>query len=69
MERTQCHWMHPTIAKLYIERAAYERAGRPRAVITAAVYEAELALVSRLRDQLDKGASIEAALSSILGPR
>ena len=41
--RAQCFWMPPWLAKLYAERAAYERAGRPRAVITAADFEAELA--------------------------
>lgn len=47
--RTQCHWMPRAIAKLFIERAAYERAGRPRAVITDADIEAELAEIARRR--------------------
>ena len=45
--RIPCHWMPPAIAKLYIERAAYECAGRPRAVITDADIEAELAEIAR----------------------
>ena len=45
--RTQCPWMHPAIARLYAERAAYDRAGRPVAVITPADIEAELAEVAR----------------------
>ena len=45
--RSQCPWMPPAITRLYIERAAYERAGRPRAVITPADIEAELAEVAR----------------------
>ena len=47
--RAQCHWMPPAIAKLYIERAAYERAGCPRGIVTAADIEAELAEVARRR--------------------
>lgn len=45
--RTQCSWMPPWLAKLYAERDAYERAGRPRAAVTAADIEAELAEVAR----------------------
>ena len=45
--RVQCFWMPPWLAKLYADRAAYERAGRPRAVITGADIEAELAEVAR----------------------
>ena len=45
--RAQCFWMPPWLAKLYADRAAYERAGRPRAVITGADIEAELAEVAR----------------------
>lgn len=47
--RAQCFWMPPWLTKLYVERAAYERAGRPRVVITAADIEAELAEVARRR--------------------
>ncbi len=47
--RSQCHWMPPAIARLYIDRAAYERAGRPRAIITDTDIEAELAEVARRR--------------------
>jgi hypothetical protein len=43
--------MPAAITRLYIERAAYDRAGRPRAVITAADIEAELAEVARRRRQ------------------
>ena len=46
-QRTQCFWMPPWLAKLYAERAAYECAGRPRAVVTTADIEAELAEVAR----------------------
>jgi hypothetical protein len=45
--RTQCPWAPAAITRLYIERAAYERAGRPRAISTAANIEAELAEVAR----------------------
>lgn len=44
--RAQCPWMPTVLTRLYIERAAYERAGRPRAVITAADVETELAEVA-----------------------
>jgi hypothetical protein len=44
--RTQCHWMPPEIGRLHILRAAYERAGHPRAGITKADIEAELAEVA-----------------------
>ena len=54
--RSQCHWMHPAIARLYIERAVYERAGRPRVVITGADIEAELAEVEKLRVRLGHAA-------------
>jgi hypothetical protein len=47
--RAQCYWTPPWLARLYAERAAYERAGRPRAVITGADIEAELAEVARRR--------------------
>jgi len=50
--RAQCPWMPSWLARLYIERAAYERAGRPRAVITAADIEAELAEVARRLEKL-----------------
>lgn len=46
--QAQCPWMPAAITRLYIERAAYERAGRPRAVVTSADIEAELAEVARL---------------------
>ena len=46
-KKLQCYWMPPAIARLYMERAAYERAGRPRAVVTDADIEAELAEVDR----------------------
>ena len=39
--------MPPWLTKLYAERAAYERAGCPRAVITDADIEAELTEVAR----------------------
>jgi hypothetical protein len=45
--RINCPWTPPWLAKLYAERAAYERAGCLRAVITAADIEAELAEVAR----------------------
>jgi hypothetical protein len=45
--RSQCSWMPPWLARLYAERAAYDRAGRPRAIITNADIEAELAEVAR----------------------
>lgn len=45
--RAQCPWMPAAITRLYIERAAYERAGRPPAVVTSADIEAELAEVAR----------------------
>ena len=47
--RTQCFWMPPCLARLYAERAAYERAGRSRVVITDADIEVELAEVARRR--------------------
>lgn len=47
--RLQCPWTHPVIARLLVERAAYERAGCPIGVVTAADIEAELAEVARLR--------------------
>lgn len=47
--RTQCAWMHPSIARLYLERAAYERAGRPAYVSTSADIDAELAEIARRR--------------------
>jgi hypothetical protein len=47
--RAQCFWMPPWLTRLYAERAAYERAGRPRAVVTAADIEAEMAEVTRRR--------------------
>jgi hypothetical protein len=43
--------MHPAIARLYIERAAYERAGRPRYVVTAEDIAREIAEVARLRKE------------------
>lgn len=45
--RAQCPWMPAAITRLYIERAAYERAGRPRAVVTSADIDSELAEVAR----------------------
>jgi hypothetical protein len=45
--RSQCPWMPAAITRLYIERAAYERAGCPRAMVTAADIKAELAEVAR----------------------
>ena len=54
--RFQCHWMPPAIAKLYIERAAYERAGCPQAIVTGADIEAELAEVEKLRVRVDHAA-------------
>ena len=50
-KKLQCPWMPPAITSLYIERAAYERAGRPRAIITAADIEAELAEIDRCRQE------------------
>jgi len=47
--RTQCLWTPPWLAKLSADRAAYERAGCPRAVTTGAHIEAELAEVERRR--------------------
>jgi hypothetical protein len=41
--------MPAAITRLYIERAAYERAGCPRAVITATDVEVELTEVARRR--------------------
>lgn len=32
-QRLQCPWTPPAITRLLVERAAYERAGRPVAVI------------------------------------
>lgn len=49
MKRINCHWVPPWLFKLEAERVAYERAGRPRAAITAADIEAELAEVARRR--------------------
>lgn len=46
-KKLQCCWMPPTITRLYMERAAYERAGRPIAVVTDVDIEAELAEVAR----------------------
>jgi len=37
------------LTRLYIERAAYERAGRPLYIVTATDIEAELAEGARLR--------------------
>lgn len=48
-KKLQCYWMPPAIARLYMERAAYERAGRPVAIVTAADIEAELAEIARRR--------------------
>ena len=45
--KLQCYRIYPSIARLYAERAVYERADRPRAVITAADIEAELAEIER----------------------
>lgn len=47
--RAQCLWMPSWLWRLHVERAAYERAGRPRGVVTAADIEAELAEVARRR--------------------
>ena len=46
---TQCLWTPPWLVKLYADRAAYERAGHPRLVITDADIEAEQAEVVRRR--------------------
>ena len=46
-KKLQCPWMPPAITRLYIERAAYERAGLPRVVSTGVDIEAELAEVAR----------------------
>ncbi len=47
--RVQCFWMPPWLTRLYIERAAYARSGRP--VLTDKQrrenFEAELAEVNR----------------------
>jgi hypothetical protein len=51
-KRLQCHWMHPVIARLEAERAAYERAGRPPAVVTAADIEAEWTEIARRIEKL-----------------
>ena len=48
-QHNQCFWMPPWLAKLYAERAAYARAGRPVAIVTGADIEAELAEVDRRR--------------------
>lgn len=51
-KKLQCPWMPPAITRLYIERAAYERAesaGRPPRRIAAADIETELAEVARRR--------------------
>jgi hypothetical protein len=47
-DKLQCPWIHPAIAKLYAERAAYERAGRPRYVVTGADIEVEVARLLEL---------------------
>jgi hypothetical protein len=46
-EWTQCLWMPPWLARLYAERAAYERAVCPVAVITPTDRAAELAEIAR----------------------
>jgi len=50
-QRINCLWTPPWLARLYAERATYERAGRPRAVITDADIEAELAEVARRQEK------------------
>lgn len=45
--RAQCPWEPAAIVRLRVERAAYERAGRPAAVVTGADIEAEIAEVAR----------------------
>ena len=45
-KKLQCYWMPPTIARLYAERAAHERADRARAAFTID-FEAELAEIAR----------------------
>lgn len=50
-KKLQCYWTPPWLWKLYTERAAYERAGRPVAIITGADIEAELAEVIRRREK------------------
>jgi hypothetical protein len=45
--KLQCTWMPLSIVRLYVERSAYERAGRPAEVITHADIDAELADVAR----------------------
>jgi uncharacterized Rossmann fold enzyme len=47
-KRTKCFWTPLWLAKRLAERAAYERAVRPRVVVTDADIEAELAEVARL---------------------
>lgn len=49
-KKLQCPWLHPAIVRLVIERDAYERAGRPRAVVTAGDVEREIAEVLRRRN-------------------
>lgn len=45
-QRSQCSWTPPWLARLYAERAAYERADRSRAAFSID-FEAELAEVAR----------------------
>jgi hypothetical protein len=51
-ERAQCHWMPPWLAQLEAQRAAFEHAGRPKYVVTAADIEAEMAEVARRMEKL-----------------
>jgi len=50
--KLQCPWIHPALARLVIARDAYERAGRPRAAVTAGDIEQEIAAVAVLRAKL-----------------
>ena len=52
MKRLQCPWLPPALARLIIERDAYERAGRPQAVVTADDIEKEMAEIGRRRKAL-----------------
>ena len=45
-QRSQCSWTPPWLARLYAERAAYERVDRVRAVFSID-FEAELAEIAR----------------------
>lgn len=51
-QRINCFWTPLWLARLYAEREAFERAGRPRATIPGADIEAELAEVAGRRGRL-----------------